>query len=146
MNTKNLIAKAETTIDAPVNEVWDALVNPDKIKKYMFGTDARSDWKKGSEITWEGEWQGKTYKDKGTILQITPGKLLQYSHFSLLAGLPDKSENYHTVTIALTDKGKQTFLTLSQDNNPTEESRDHSLKNWQMMLSSLKKYIEENKS
>lgn len=142
MSTKNFVAKAEITIDASVSEVWDALVNPSKIKNYMFGTNVTSDWQEGSEITWEGEWEGKSYKDKGKILQLKPEKTLQYSHFSPLAGLPDIPESYHTVTITLIDKGTQTFLTLSQDNNPNEEAHDHSLKNWQMMLSSLKEYID----
>ncbi len=37
MESNNLIAKAETTINAPIDKVWDSLVNPDTIKKYMFG-------------------------------------------------------------------------------------------------------------
>ena len=45
MISTNNIAKADTTIDAPVDKVWDALINPEMIKKYMFGTTAISDWK-----------------------------------------------------------------------------------------------------
>lgn len=37
---KELIAKASITINTPVAKVWDALINPDKIKQYMFGTNA----------------------------------------------------------------------------------------------------------
>lgn len=140
----NLIAKAEIEINAPADSVWDALVNPSKIKEYMFGTNVSSDFKEGSEITWSGEWQGKTYKDKGVILQNIPEKILQYSHFSPLTGEPDIPENYHTVTIELTNKGEKTFLTLSQDNSPSEEARKHYEDNWKMMLSSLKRFIEEN--
>lgn len=33
------IARVSTVIDAPVSSVWDALVNPETIKQYMFGTD-----------------------------------------------------------------------------------------------------------
>ena len=57
--SKDRIAKATTTVDAPVTKVWDAFVNPRIIKQYMFGTDVASDWKKGSPITWKGEFQGK---------------------------------------------------------------------------------------
>jgi len=35
---KNLIAQASVTIAAPVAKVWDALVNPQTIRQYMFGT------------------------------------------------------------------------------------------------------------
>ncbi|MBS1193689.1 MAG: hypothetical protein H6R28_89, partial [Methanomicrobiales archaeon] len=56
---RGLIARASVTIRAPVSRVWDALVSPALIKQYMFGTDAVSDWKVGSPITWNGEWQGR---------------------------------------------------------------------------------------
>ena len=119
--SQDFIAKAAVVIDAPKPGVWKALVTPAAIKQYMFGTDARSDFKKGSPITWEGEWQGKPYKDKGVIQRVEPERVLQYTHFSPLTGQPDRPENYHTVTIELSDAGGQTRVTLTQDNNPTEE-------------------------
>ena len=139
---KNLIARASISIDAPGEKVWDALVNPDAIKQYMFGTNAVSDWHAGSPILWKGEWQGKPYEDKGVILQLEPGRTLQYSHFSPLSGLPDQPENYHTVTIELSSAENQTSVSLSQDHNASEEESDHSASNWGMMLASLKKYVE----
>jgi uncharacterized protein YndB with AHSA1/START domain len=140
---ENLIAKTSITINASRTNVWNALVNPEAIKQYMFGTTAVSDWKEGSPIVWKGEWQGKAYEDKGVILQLIPGWTIQYSHFSPLSGLPDKPESYHTVTIELSDQGTLTHVSLSQDNNPTEQEREHSENNWGMMLTSLKKFLEE---
>jgi hypothetical protein len=67
---------------------------------------------------------------------------LQYSHYSPLSGMPDTPENYHTVTIELSNEGQQTGVTLSQDNNASDEERQHSEQNWGMMLSSMKKYLE----
>jgi uncharacterized protein YndB with AHSA1/START domain len=141
---QDLIATACVTVDAPVTKVWEALVNPDAIKQYMFGTNVATDWQEGSPITWKGEWQGKSYEDKGVLLKVEPERTLQYSHFSPLAGLPDKPENYHTVTIELSDNGGQTEVSLSQDNNPTEEAREHSEKNWEMMLAGLKEFLESD--
>jgi hypothetical protein len=89
----------------------------------MFGTEAISDWEEGSPISWRGEWQGKAYEDKGRILRLEPGRVLEYSHFSPLSGLPDRAENYHTVTIALSGEGGPTRVSLSQDNNATEDAR-----------------------
>ena len=140
---KNLIARASVTINAPSAKVWDALVNPEAIKHYMFGAKVVSDWHEGSPIVWKGEWQGKPYEDKGVILQFRPGQTIQYSHFSPLSGLPDKPENYHTVTIELSAEGNQTRISLAQDNNPTEQARAHSEKNWGMMLTALKKFLEQ---
>jgi len=60
----------------------------------MFGTNAVSDWKEGSPIVWKGEWMGKKYEDRGVILKLEPGNMIQYSHFSPLTGQPDLPENY----------------------------------------------------
>jgi uncharacterized protein YndB with AHSA1/START domain len=139
----NLLAKAQTTIKCDIGEVWDALINANTIKKYMFGTTVKTDWKEGSKITWRGEWKGKSYEDKGEILEVVPQSKLRYSHYSPLTGLEDIPQNYHIVTIHLYDNGDQTMISLTQDNNSTEESRDHSEKNWSMMLTSLKKLLEE---
>jgi uncharacterized protein YndB with AHSA1/START domain len=138
------VAKASTTIDAPAAKVWDALVNPAAIKQYMFGTDMTSDFTPGSTVKWKGEWEGRAYEDKGEILRIEPEHLLEYTHFSPLAGLPDAPENYHTVTIELSGDGAKTNVALSQDNNATDEEREHSEKNWRMMLEGLKKFVESN--
>ena len=140
----DFIAKASTTINAPIAEVWDALVNPKVIKQYMFGTNVVSDWKPGSPIVWKGEWEGKAYEDKGKILKFEPQRLLSYSHFSPLSGQPDVPANYHTVTIELSRQGTQTKVSLSQDNNATDEARQHSEKNWNMMLDGLKKLLEKS--
>lgn len=139
---ENLIARASIDIGASIEKTWKALVDPAAIKQYMFGTDMISDWRVGSPIVWKGEWRSKAYEDKGTILRLEPGRALQYTHFSPLSGLADRPENYHTVTIELSAEGDQTRVRLAQDNNPTEEARAHSQKNWEMMLGALKKFLE----
>lgn len=142
---KKFDADASVVVDALNAEVWNALVNPESIKHYMFGTNVVSDWREGATITWEGEWQGKPYEDKGRIVQIKPGEMIQYTHFSPLAGLPDQPDNYHTVTIKLSNEGNRTRVALSQDNNPTEQARDHAEKNWGMMLTGLKEFVEHHR-
>jgi uncharacterized protein YndB with AHSA1/START domain len=142
--TKGLVAKASIKISAPVSKVWDALVNPEVIRQYMFGTTVVSDWKKGSPIVWKGVWKGKAYEDKGTILELTAERLLSYTHYSPLSGLPDAPDSYHSVTIKLSRSGEGTTLSLSQDNNPTEAARGHSQKNWEAMLDGLKRLLENN--
>lgn len=137
-----LIATASIAIQAPASRVWQALVTPTAVKEYMFGTDVVSDWRTGSPIVWKGEWKGKAYEDKGTIVTVEPEHRIQYTHFSPLAGLPDSPENYHTVTIELAAEDGGTRVTLTQDNNPDESARAHSEKNWSMMLAALKKFLE----
>jgi len=142
---KGLIANVSTTIDAPSADVWQALVTPAAIKEYMFGTTVTSDWVVGSPIVWKGEWQGRAYEDKGIILQVVPERVLEYSHFSPLAGVPDVPESYHIVTVELSPDGERTRVTLSQDNNPTEHAREHSEKNWGMMLAALKQFLQRQR-
>ena len=137
-----LVARATTIIAADRDAVWTALVEPAAIKQYMFGTTVESDWSEGSPIVWKGEWQGRAYEDKGKILRLEPGRLLQYTHFSPLSGVPDEPQNYHTVTIELAPEGAGTSVILTQDGSTTEEARAHSEENWRTMLDGLRRYVE----
>jgi uncharacterized protein YndB with AHSA1/START domain len=139
----SLIAQVHITISAPIAKVWDALVNPEMIRQFMFGTTALSEWKEGSPLIWKGEWEGKPYEDKGVILQLKPQRVLQYSHFSPLSGQADMPEHYQTVTIELFPEGTGTRLMLSQDKNSTEEEREHAQRNWSTMLTRLKELLED---
>lgn len=140
--SKGLIVKKSIHINADSAAVWDALVNPEKIKQYLFGTETISDWKVGSRITYKGVWQGKTYEDGGTILQLVPEKIFQSTYWSSMSGTEDKPENYSTVTYELFTEGSGTLLILTQDNCKTEEQQKHSESNWGMVLEGLKKIVE----
>lgn len=133
-------AVRSVNIKASPDDVWKALTDPEKVKRYMHGTEIATDWKKGSPIYWRGEWKGRRYEDKGTILAIEAGKLLSYSHWSPMGGSEDKPENYHTVTYELEGGGDgETRLVLKQDNNPTQEEADQMAeKNWGPVLEGLK--------
>lgn len=144
--SKDLIAKATTSVDAPRDAVWKALVSPEAISQYMFGTTVVTDWRRGSPITWKGEWKGKPYEDKGVILQIDPEQVLEYSHFSPLSGQPDVPENHHVVRITLSEANGRTDVTLTQNGNATEEEQQHSAANWAQMLDGLKKFVEGERS
>jgi len=140
------VARASVTVDAAPAKVWNALVDPETIREYMMGANVVSEWEEGNSIVWEGEYEGKAYKDKGTILRKDPERLLQYTHFSPLSGQEDRPENYHTVTIQLSPEGSQTTVALTQDNNDTDEARSHSEQNWKAMLDGLKKIVEKSGS
>lgn len=127
--SKGHVATASVTIRAAAAQVWAALVDPETMKRYMFGATVTSGWREGSSIVWQGEWGGRPYQDKGVILRFQPNRSLQYTHFSPLAGLPDILDNYHTVTVDLSHEGGHTRVVLTQDNNPTPQAREHSEKN-----------------
>jgi uncharacterized protein YndB with AHSA1/START domain len=136
------VATAEADIHAPRSEVWRALTDPDQIQKYMFGSRVETDWKPGSRITWRGEYEGKKYEDKGEILEVVEERRLKMTHFSPLGGEEDAPENYHTLVYELEENDGQTHVSLSQDNNSSEEAAEHSRANWEKMLSGLKEVVE----
>ena len=138
-----LTASASIIIDAPVHQVWDALVNPQKIRKYLHNTTAISEWKEGSKLEFTGEWKGKNYTDKGVIRTFQKDSLLQYTWLSSFSGLEDRPENYALVSYTLAPEGRRTCLTVKQDNIKTEDARKQSVANWAAVLSDLRKNVEE---
>jgi uncharacterized protein YndB with AHSA1/START domain len=68
------------TIDAPIAKVWDAIVNPEQTKKYMFGRETASEWKIGKPLLWKMVYEGKDFIPiKGIILEIELPKKLTYA-------------------------------------------------------------------
>jgi len=118
------VATAETEIGASPAQVWAALTDPKLIKKYMFGSLVETDWQQGSSILWKGEYEGKTYEDKGEILEIETERRLKVSHFSPLSGQEDVPDNYHTLLYELKQNGDKTHISLSQDKNASEEEAE----------------------
>lgn len=136
-------AQASIIITVPASVVWDGLTNPAIIKQYMFGTDTTSDWKKGSPVTYTGEWEGKAYEDKGVILEIEPNRLLVMDYYSPSSGAADVPENHQQLTYKLDAQGDKTTLTVLQENNPSAEAAQKSTQNWQYILGELKKLLEQ---
>ncbi len=139
---QNLTAKVSTDIKAPPAEIWSALTDPDMIKRYFFGADVETDWEEGSRIRFKGQWDGKTFEDKGEILKVEPERRLSYTHWSGLSGKPDTPENYHHVTYQLEPQGDQTRVSIIQDGAESPEAQAASEKNWRMVLDGLKECVE----
>ncbi len=137
-----IVATASIEIEAPASRVWTALTEPDQIAAYMFGSRVETDWEVGHPITWNGEWEGKPYQDKGQVLAYDEPERLSVTHFSPLTGQDDVPENYHTLVYELGENDGVTTVSLSQDNNGSEEEAEHSRANWQMMLDGLKRQVE----
>lgn len=135
-------AQVTIHIDATPEAVWNALTNPAIIKQYFFGTEAVSDWKEGSTLEFKGEYEGKQYMDKGVILKYEQPKMLQYTYLSSMSGKEDKPENYALITYALTPEENSTRLDITQDNIPTAEAQEHSLKNWSDVSKQIKQIVE----
>ena len=129
-------------INAPVERVWQAFTDPDMIKQYLFGTTVTSDWKLGSSITYTGEWEGKSYEDKGQIMDVIPFKRLHTTYWSSMSGKADKPENYVDVFYEVEPNGNGSKVTITQEGIENEEGVEHMKKNWGMVLDAMKKLLE----
>ena len=129
-------------INASIKKVWDALVNPEIIKQYLFGTETITDWKVGSPIIFQGVYEGVAYKDKGTILELIPEKKLKYNYWSSFSKLEDIPENYQQISFELLSKNGKSILSLTQENVPDQSAKEHSEANWGMVLDQIKKIVE----
>jgi uncharacterized protein YndB with AHSA1/START domain len=76
---KNLIALSTILIRSSRQQIWDVLTNPEKIKRYLYGTKIKTNWTKGDPISFEGEYEGRKYLDKGIVIEV--------KHYNQLATL-----------------------------------------------------------
>lgn len=136
-------------INAPAAKVWDALVNPEQTRKYMFGCETVSDWKPGSELLWKGNYEGKDMIFvKGKIVQIVPEKFLSYTTIDPNSGIADIPENYLTVTYDLKEENGRTELTATQGDYSMVGDGEKRFREtldgggWQPILEEIKKLVE----
>lgn len=139
---KELYIEKDISIKAKIDEVWEALTNPEKVKQYFFGTEIVTTWKVGSSLIFQGEWEGKAYQDKGNILALEPNKKLQYNYWSAFSGMEDLPENYSIVSYELSEENGSALLKLSQKGFSNEEAMEHSKQGWEIILNSLKRLVE----
>jgi uncharacterized protein YndB with AHSA1/START domain len=132
------VSTCSTDIGALPRTVWTVLTSPELLSRVMFGAAVDSDFVTGSPITFTGEWEGRRFEDHGEILDVDEPRLLRHTHFSPLTGQADVPENYHTVTWLLEEVPGGTRVTLTQDNNPTPQSAEHSTENWRRALAELR--------
>ena len=146
----SLIIENSIIINAPAERVWDALVNPEQTKKYMFGCETVSDWKVGSPLIWKGNHEGReVIFVKGDIVQIEPEKYLAYTVFDPHSSIEDIAENYLTVTYELKSENRDTVLTVTQGDYATVAEGDKRYNEtynggdgWMPILRDIKKLVE----
>lgn len=143
MVDKNLTVTITKKFPNPVNEIWDALTDKEKVKQYFFGTEVITDWQPGRDIVFKGEWEGNKYEDKGKILEAEVGKKIKYSHLSSFSALPDEPDNYSIVTYELESENDSTILKITQEGFKDQKSRDDSVNGWNFVLDNMKMLLEK---
>ncbi|MEQ9414797.1 MAG: SRPBCC domain-containing protein [Cyclobacteriaceae bacterium] len=138
------------TIDAPIGSVWDALVNPEKTKQYMFGCEAVSGWQVGDAVLWKMMHEGKELIPvSGYVLAVDPMRQLSYSVIDPNSGMEIIPKNHLRVTYQLSEQNDQTTLTVTQDgfeNAADGQKRYQDVYNngdgWNPILVMIKKLVE----
>jgi uncharacterized protein YndB with AHSA1/START domain len=147
-----IFIKNNITIKAPAAKLWDWLVQPEKTKQYMFGCETVSDWKKGSQLFWKGQYEGKeVIYVEGRIVDIRPGKHLSYTVIDPNATFPHIPENYLTVTYDLEEKNGQTTFKVSQgdyskvaDGEKRYQESYNNGEGWNPILVQIKELVEKS--
>lgn len=116
MANQRMEVRSSKVIKASAEQVWDALVNPEKTKLYMFGCRANSDWIPGHPLEWEAVVDGqKVVYVTGRVVTFNPPHELTYTVFDPNQQMEDIPANHLTVTCTLATEGDHTRLTIVQD-------------------------------
>ena len=141
----NYTSTSQIIINAPAAAVWEALTRPELVKQWQYGADVITDWQKGSSIVYRGEWEGTVYEQKGTILEVEPGKLVKYSLFAPRPGLDDRPENYFTMNYQVEETAGKTTLTIIQDDpreQQPQEQQEQTEESESSVLNMLRRLVE----
>lgn len=131
-------------INADSTKVWKSLTDPEIIKDYLFGTETVTDWKPGSEVVFQGEYEGKKYRDHGIVKENVENKLLSYTYWSGMSGLEDKPENYSLITYTLKPiEDNITTFTWTQKGYADEDSYNHTMNGMDDFLKKIKEVVEK---
>jgi uncharacterized protein YndB with AHSA1/START domain len=143
--SNELMVKKEIILNATTSEVWDALINPEKTKYYMFNCKVVTDWKVGSSITWKGAEDGKEYI-KGNVLKFENEKCLEYITFDPHAEVNEDQGNHLSVKMQLIPEGDRTLLKITQGDfskvSNAQKRYDETILGWEYALGGLKNLIE----
>ena len=134
------------TINAEPVNVWTTLTDPQLMAQWMGDTEmnivVQTDWKAGSPIFIRG-FHHINFENKGTVLEYSKEKKLSYTHLSSLSRLEDKQENYSILEFILAPVEKQTQLTITIENFPTEVIQKHLEFYWRTTILSIKEKTED---
>ncbi|WP_276371339.1 SRPBCC domain-containing protein [Chryseolinea sp. H1M3-3] len=133
-------------VNASSFDVWKALTVPALMKLWAaepeLALEIITDWMEGGPIIMKG-FHHIHFENKGRVLKFEPYTILQYNFLSSLSRLPDRPENYTTVTFKLAPLENQTSLTLTLSNFPTETIYKHIDFYWRTTFGIIKNVVEK---
>ncbi|MEP7371898.1 MAG: SRPBCC domain-containing protein [Chitinophagaceae bacterium] len=133
----------ERTYDAPIEKVWQAITDKDKMKQWYFDL-AEFKPEVGFEFSFTGGPEDRSYLHVCKITEVITGRKLTYSWRY------DGHEGNSFVTFELFPEGNKTILKLTDTgletfpaSNP-DFARENFVKGWEHIIGiSLKEYLEK---
>jgi uncharacterized protein YndB with AHSA1/START domain len=129
-------------IRAKPSDVWNALVNPASLERWMSGARVDASCEPGSPITFTGMLHGRPYHDRGTVLRCDPERLLRFNHWSVLSHLPDSEPTRTIISFTLTPEGAETDLEVKHDNLRGKAAYGHARFFWRNALPEIRSIAE----
>ena len=130
----------ETTINAPIEKVWEFWTRPEHITNWNFATDqwccpsAKNDLRPNGAFNWRMEAKDGSmgFDFTGTYEQVKPGELITY-----------KMSDGRNVKIQFTVSDQEVKLSETFDAEGTN-SDEQQRAGWQAILENFKKYVESS--
>lgn len=139
------VATATVQIRATPQEVWAVLTDSARVPEYMFGSEVETDWTVGSPIVYRGEWEGRSFEDRGEVVLVEEPHRLVMTHFAPTPDQAEATEVHHTVSYVLEPIGDdRTRVVLTQDHNAGKEEQERAEANWSAMLEALRTAVEKD--
>jgi len=120
------------------------LTKPELVKQWQYGSNLLTNWIVGDKIEFVSEWEGKIFKQWGTVLTFIPTDNLSYNLFAPSPELEDKPENYFIMSYLLTDIDGKTKLEIIQEDNRPNAVQEEPQGDENPILQELKKIAEAN--
>lgn len=146
-NTEKSI-RASKNFKANVNDLYDAWINPDKLKKWWQPAGNRlvnveNDVWEGGEIVYEfsGADGKRTLVITGQYKEVKPAQRLVYSWDWQLPGSENLSDNRFELTVEFSGDENESSLQVTQTNEAENESIQPKEKGWEDELESLNQFL-----
>ena len=131
---KKLKIEKTIVISKSIDQVFEALTNPELVVQYYPLNKVHSDLQVGGEIICEGDG----FTDYGKIEIIEPNHQFQYSYWSDNHGTDRSPENYLTISYLLhTQEQNKTLLSLTHSNLHSELMYSQMSEVWDFLLDSF---------
>lgn len=127
-------ARVEGILPFGPEKAWEALATAKGFPLVYEGITTEGDFRVGGSVVWSGTWEGKTFRDEGTVLAYDAPRRFVYTYWTSFWGKERSPETTQTITNEFEPVPGGTKVTITQSNIPSAESRDHSAQNWADIL------------